>query len=63
MKEINAESQVYELLESLEISAACPDCGKLSLAIMNNSGECPYCEDLRNTIASLRSKLSVIFEE
>lgn len=40
----HTEYQVYELPESIELSASYPDCGKLSLAVMNG-GECPRCED------------------
>lgn len=40
----HTERQVYELLESIELSASCPDCGRLSLAVMNG-GEGPHCED------------------
>jgi Zn finger protein HypA/HybF involved in hydrogenase expression len=38
------EAQVKALLEQMELDAACPDCGKLSLAIWRYIGPCPQCD-------------------
>ncbi|MDQ3230874.1 MAG: hypothetical protein M3Q07_03555 [Pseudobdellovibrionaceae bacterium] len=38
----NPEAEVLAVLESIEIAAACPDCGRLSFEVMNGLGDCPY---------------------
>jgi bacterioferritin-associated ferredoxin len=38
------ESAVYQLIESLEIQAACGQCGRLSLSVLTDGGECPHCK-------------------
>lgn len=42
---MNHEEKVRALLESMEIAASCPDCGKLSLEIWTSTGLCPHCEN------------------
>jgi len=37
------EKQVLRILEQLEIAAACPDCGGLSMEIWGGSPLCPHC--------------------
>jgi hypothetical protein len=51
---IDYEKQVTSLLEQMQFDAACPDCGKLSLAIWGATGTCPYCGNRthRNEIGS-----------
>jgi hypothetical protein len=42
---MNHEEKVLALLESMELAATCPDCGRLSMEVWMAKGSCPYCHN------------------
>ena len=44
IKDLDPERLIRLILEGIEINAACPDCGKLSLESLVDAEACPHCE-------------------
>jgi hypothetical protein len=42
-KFMDPEALIFEILEAIELAASCADCGRPSLPVLLNRGDCPYC--------------------
>jgi Zn finger protein HypA/HybF involved in hydrogenase expression len=37
------EKEVFAIIEEIDLAAACPECGHLSLVTLASVGPCPHC--------------------